>query len=54
MLLKQFNPIDYIEVWNEFNFDEICLKFAIENYINAMDLQCQNDLIEIITKLLAG
>ncbi|XP_069961794.1 uncharacterized protein htt isoform X2 [Bactrocera oleae] len=54
MLLQDFNFIDYQRAWMEFNFIEICQKFSYYNYATAVDLTCQNDLIDVTGKLMAG
>lgn len=54
MLLQDFNFIDYQRAWMEFNFIEICQKFSYYNYATAVDLACQNDLIDVTGKLMAG
>lgn len=54
VLLSEFNPIDHLHVWNEFNILEICLCFMIQNLTTAMDIHVQIGLIEINTKLLSG
>ncbi|XP_055853501.1 uncharacterized protein LOC129917148 isoform X2 [Episyrphus balteatus] len=54
VLLKAFNFFDFREIWTEFNFVEICFKFAYHNYATALDLNCQNDLMEVTTTLIAG
>ncbi|XP_036323038.1 uncharacterized protein LOC118736962 isoform X2 [Rhagoletis pomonella] len=54
MLLQDFNFIDYQRAWMEFNFIEICQRFSYYNYATAVDLSCQNDLIDVTGKLMAG
>ncbi|XP_039956819.1 uncharacterized protein LOC120772331 isoform X2 [Bactrocera tryoni] len=54
MLLQDFNFIDYQRAWTEFNFIEICQRFSYHNYATAVDLACQNDLIDVTGKLMAG
>ncbi|XP_054734101.1 uncharacterized protein LOC129241666 [Anastrepha obliqua] len=54
MLLQDFNFIDYQRAWMEFNFIEICQRFSYYNYSTAVDLGCQNDLIDVTGKLMAG
>ncbi|XP_054081814.1 uncharacterized protein LOC105217216 isoform X1 [Zeugodacus cucurbitae] len=54
MLLQDFNFIDYQRAWMEFNFIEICQRFSYYNYATAVDLACQNDLIDVTGKLMAG
>jgi len=38
----------------EFNFIEICMSYAYYNSATAADLNCQNDLIDVMAKLMAG
>ncbi|ALC47217.1 htt [Drosophila busckii] len=54
VLLKHFNFVDYQHAWAEFNFIEICMSHAYFNSTTAADLNCQNDLIDVMAKLMAG
>ncbi|XP_023034526.1 uncharacterized protein LOC6647961 [Drosophila willistoni] len=54
LLLKHFNFVDYQQAWTEFNFIEICMSYAYYNSATAADLSCQNDLIDVMAKLMAG
>ncbi|KAH8312123.1 hypothetical protein KR044_009489, partial [Drosophila immigrans] len=54
LLLKHFNFVDYQQAWREFNFIEICMSYAYYNSATAGDLNCQNDLIDVMAKLMAG
>ncbi|XP_067624466.1 uncharacterized protein htt [Eurosta solidaginis] len=54
LLLQDFNFIDYQRAWIEFNFIEICQRFSYHNYVTAIDLACQNDLIDVTGNLMAG
>ncbi|XP_064551246.1 uncharacterized protein htt [Drosophila montana] len=54
LLLKHFNFVDYQQAWTEFNFIEICMSYAYYNSATAGDLNCQNDLIDVMAKLIAG
>lgn len=46
--------MDYQQAWTEFNFIEICMSYAYYNSATAGDLNCQNDLIDVMAKLIAG
>lgn len=46
--------MDYQQAWLEFNFVEICISYAYYNNATAADLSCQNDLIDVLGKLMAG
>ncbi|XP_002137040.3 uncharacterized protein htt isoform X1 [Drosophila pseudoobscura] len=54
LLLRHFNFVDYRGAWLEFNFIEICISYAYYNNATAADLSCQNDLIDVMGKLVAG
>ncbi|KAH8383215.1 hypothetical protein KR009_007393 [Drosophila setifemur] len=54
LLLGHFNFVDYQQAWLEFNFVEICISYAYYNNATAADLSCQNDLIDVMGKLMAG
>ncbi|XP_030371655.1 uncharacterized protein LOC115621948 [Scaptodrosophila lebanonensis] len=54
LLLKHFNFVDHHQAWIEFNFIEICISYAYYNNATAADLNCQNDLIDVMGKLIAG
>ncbi|XP_034664595.1 uncharacterized protein LOC117898964 isoform X2 [Drosophila subobscura] len=54
LLLRHFNFVDYQGAWLEFNFIEICISYAYYNNATAADLSCQNDLIDVMGKLVAG
>ncbi|XP_017083196.2 LOW QUALITY PROTEIN: uncharacterized protein LOC108116020 [Drosophila eugracilis] len=54
LLLRHFNFVDYQQAWLEFNFVEICISYAYYNNATAADLSCQNDLIDVMGKLMAG
>lgn len=54
LLLRHFNFVDYQQAWVEFNFVEICISHAYYNNATAADLGCQNDLIDVMGKLMAG
>ncbi|XP_037950007.1 uncharacterized protein LOC119681023 [Teleopsis dalmanni] len=54
LLLHHFSFVDYQRAWTEFNFMEICIKFSYYNCVTSMDLNCQNDLIDVMGKLMAG
>ncbi|XP_070143649.1 huntingtin isoform X3 [Drosophila kikkawai] len=54
LLLRHFNFVDYQQAWVEFNFVEICISHAYYNNATAADLSCQNDLIDVMGKLMAG
>ncbi|XP_001955065.3 uncharacterized protein LOC6501358 isoform X1 [Drosophila ananassae] len=54
LLLRYFNFVDYQQAWMEFNFVEICISYAYYNNATAADLSCQNDLIDVLGKLMAG
>ncbi|KAH8332800.1 hypothetical protein KR074_011076 [Drosophila pseudoananassae] len=54
LLLRHFNFVDYQQAWLEFNFVEICISYAYYNNATAADLSCQNDLIDVLGKLMAG
>ncbi|KAH8381559.1 hypothetical protein KR093_008204, partial [Drosophila rubida] len=54
LLLKHFNFVDYQQAWTEFNFIEICMSHAYYNSATAADLNCQNDLMDVMAKLMAG
>ncbi|KAH8347290.1 hypothetical protein KR059_008274 [Drosophila kikkawai] len=54
LLLRHFNFVDYQQTWVEFNFVEICISHAYYNNATAADLSCQNDLIDVMGKLMAG
>ncbi|XP_017062532.1 LOW QUALITY PROTEIN: uncharacterized protein LOC108102290 [Drosophila ficusphila] len=54
LLLRHFNFVDYQQTWLEFNFVEICISYAYYNNATAADLSCQNDLIDVMGKLMAG
>ncbi|XP_020811155.1 LOW QUALITY PROTEIN: uncharacterized protein LOC110186345 [Drosophila serrata] len=54
LLLRHFNFVDYQQAWMEFNFVEICISHAYYNNATAADLGCQNDLIDVMGKLMAG
>ncbi|KAH8280928.1 hypothetical protein KR054_005122 [Drosophila jambulina] len=54
LLLRHFNFVDYQQAWVEFNFVEICISHAYYNNATAADLSCQNDLIDVMGKIMAG
>lgn len=53
-LLKIFDPINFIEMWSEYNIFEVSLTFLNSNYICGIDLNCQCHVITISTSLLSG
>lgn len=52
--LNAFSPIQFIEIWSEFNILDMCLELMISNYTTGTDLSCQCDMLIISVNLLAG
>lgn len=53
-LMEIFDPINFNEIWSEFNILEVSLSLLNSNYITGTDLICQNDTMTLCINLLAG
>lgn len=52
--MKTFHPIQFVDIWCEYNVLEICIELLTSNYSTGTDLSCQCDLLTISSNLLAG
>lgn len=52
--INAFSPIQFVEIWSEYNILDICVELLISNYTTGADLSCQCDMLTISTNLLAG
>ncbi|XP_053685344.1 huntingtin isoform X2 [Sabethes cyaneus] len=52
MLIDKYNPLDFGEVWNEYNFLNVLLSLTSEHTGTALDLTAQADLLEICSNLM--
>lgn len=52
--MNAFHPIQFVEIWREYNILEICMELLTSNYSTGTDLGCQIDLLTISSHLLAG
>lgn len=53
-LIETFNPLQWLDIWLEFNVVEVSLALLTSNYNTGTDLSCQCDLIAICVNILTG
>lgn len=49
-----FSPIQFVDLWMEYNILDVCVELLTSNYATGTDLSCQYDLLTISANLLAG
>ncbi|XP_031632927.1 huntingtin [Contarinia nasturtii] len=52
--INSFSPIQFVEIWSEYNVLDICVELLISNYPTGIDLSSQCDLLTISSNLLAA
>lgn len=52
--INSFSPIQFVEIWSEFNVLDICVELLISNYLTGIDLSSQCDLLTISINLLVA